>query len=338
MNSKQRVIAALEHKDVDRTPLWSGNPTTEALEKLMRFYGVPDREALLRHIGDDIRWVPGAPWEHPEGKPIFDPYVGLENKKRSHAAPGIFATCTDAKEVEDYPWPDLKYLNCNSLTNRLEPYKDYAILGGAWAPFFHDVANFLGMANYFVMMYTTPAVVEAVTEHVIDFYLAANDKIFNAANGQIDVYFFGNDYGSQNDLLMSLDMWRQFILPYERVLVNQAKSFGLKVIHHSCGAVSKIIPDLIEIGVDGLHPVQVEASGMAPEILAANYKDSMTFMGGISTQQLLLRGTPEQVRENVRYMKRLFGNAYIVSPAHEAILPDVPVENLHAMFDEAIRS
>ena len=132
-------------------------------------------------------------------------------------------------------------------------------------------------------------------------------------------------------------MWRRFILPYDRILVSQAKSFGLKVIHHSCGAVSKIIPDLIAIGVDGLHPVQVEAEGMEPEVLAANYKDRMTFMGGISTQKLLRKGTPEQVRAHVRYMKKLFGNGYIVSPAHEAILPDVPVENLHAMFDEAIR-
>jgi len=77
--------------------------------------------------------------------------------------------------------------------------------------------------------------------------------------------------------------------------------------------------------------------GMNPEKLASEYKDKLTFMGGISTQQLLLRGTPEQVRENVSYMKDLFGDGYIVSPSHEAILPNIPPENLEAMFDEAIK-
>jgi len=337
VTSKERVIAALERREADRTPLWAGWPKPETLEKLYRFYGVEDKEALLRRIGDDIRWFAGPPWEHPEGKPYFDPYHGIPAEKRSHAAPGVFADCTDPKAVEDYPWPDPRYVNCDSLRETFEPYTEYAVLSGSWAPFFHDAANFLGMENYFLKMYTDRAVVEAVTKHIVDFYLAANERVFTAAAGLIDAFFFGNDYGSQNDLLMSLDMWQQFILPYEKALVEQAKSFGLKVIHHSCGAVSKIIPDLIEIGVDGLHPVQVEAEGMNPESLAARYKDRLTFIGGISTQQLLRRGTQQQVRENVRYMKKLFGNSYIVSSSHEAILPDIPVENLHAMFDEAIR-
>ena len=83
--------------------------------------------------------------------------------------------------------------------------------------------------------------------------------------------------------------------------------------------------------------MQVEAAGMSPEKLAAEFKDKLTFMGGISTQQLLIRGTEEQVRTNVRYMKNLFGDGYIVSSSHEAILPNIPAKNLAAMFDEAIR-
>ncbi len=337
MTHKERVLAAVEHRKPDRTPLWIGWPKPETLEKLYKFYGVADKEQLLRCIGDDIRWFGGPPWKHPEGKPYFDPYLGMPQEQRSHAAPGVFADCTDVKQVEDYPWPDPQYVDCEGLRETLEPYQEYAILGGSWAPFFHDVANFFGMENYFIKMYTDPEVVEAVTEHIIEFYIAANEKIFTVAGDLIDGFFFGNDYGTQNDLFMSLEMWRRFILPYEKALVDHAKSFGLKVFHHSCGAVSKIIPYLIEIGVDVLHPVQVEARGMEPETLAAKYRDQMTFMGGISTQQLLLYGTPQQVRENVRYMKRLFGNGYIVSPAHEAILPNIPVENLYAMFDEAVQ-
>jgi len=239
--------------------------------------------------------------------------------------------------VEKYPWPDPKYVNCGFLEESLKPHKDYAIFGGTWAPFFHEVANFFGMENYFVKMYNYPEVVDAVTEHVVDFNLAVNEKIFSSAKGGIDIYFFGNDFGSQKGLLISPNMFRRFILPHMRRLVDHAKKHGLKVMIHSCGGVSEIIPDFIDIGIDGFHPVQVEAEGMAPERLASEFKDKLTFLGGISTQQLLLRGTPEQVRENVRYMKDLFGNGYIVSSSHEAILPNIPPENLAAMFDEAIR-
>jgi len=257
--------------------------------------------------------------------------------KRSHAAPGIFADCTDINEVEKHSWPDPQYINCDLLQDVLKANKDYAILGGSWAPFFHEVANYFGMENYFIKMYSDPEIVDAVTEHVVNFHLDANEKIFSAAKGGIDVYFFGNDFGSQKGLLISPNMFRRFILPHMRRLVDHAKKFGLKVMIHSCGGVSEVIPDFIDIGIDGFHPFQVEALGMNPEKLASEYKDKLTFMGGISTQQLLLRGTPEQVRENVSYMKDLFGDGYIVSPSHEAILPNIPPENLEAMFDEAIK-
>ncbi|MBC8458098.1 MAG: hypothetical protein H8D67_08905 [Deltaproteobacteria bacterium] len=334
MTHKERVLAALERRSVDRTPLWCGSPKPETIENLLNFYKVKDRESLLQRIGDDFRWISGLNWNHPEGKPIFDPYFGMEGQ-RSHASPGIFANCNDTGEVERYPWPEPQYVNCDSLEERLRPYNDYAILGGAWAPFFHNVANFFGMENYFVKMYTCPKVVEAVTERVVDFYLAANEKIFTSANGGIDIYFFGNDFGSQKGLLISPEMFQRFILPHIHRLVEQAKKFSLKVMLHCCGAISQIIPYLIDIGIDGLHPMQVEGEGMDPEKLAAEFRDNITFMGGISTQQLLRKGTEEQVRQNVRYMKRLFGDGYIVSTSHEAILPDIPVENLAAMFDEA---
>lgn len=337
MTHKERVIAALERREPDRTPLWCGSPKPETVEKLLKFYDVSNWNDFLLKIGDDFRWTQGYQWQHPEKKPVFDPYAGMEGQ-RGHAAPGIFADYTDVREVEKYPWPDPKYINCDFLPNFLQRYKDHAILGGAWSPFFHTVANFFGMENYFVKMYTYPKVVDAVTEHVMDFNIAANEKVFSAAKGGIDVCFFGNDFGSQEDLLISPELFRRFILPHMKRLVVHAKGFGLKVMIHSCGAVSQILQDYIDIGIDGMHPMQVEAKGMEPEKLARYFKGKITFMGGISTQQLLIHGTPEQVRQNVRYMKKLFGNGYIVSTSHEAILPNIPVENLKAMFDEAVRN
>ena len=158
MTHKERALAALERRSFDRTPLWSGSPKPETRENLQKYYQVEDWGAVLNIIGDDFRWIQGWRWEHPDGAPVFDPYAGTE-EKRSHAAPGIFADCTDVREVEEYAWPDPKYVKCDSLKENLKPYKDYAILGGTWAPFFHNVANFIGMQNYFIKMYTDPGVV-----------------------------------------------------------------------------------------------------------------------------------------------------------------------------------
>jgi len=231
MTHKERVLASLERKSPDRTPLWSGSPKPETREKLIEFYKVGNWGDVVKLIGDDFRWMQGWRWEHPDGKPVFDPYAGME-RKRSHAAPGIFAECTSIKEVERYPWPNPEYVNCDFLEDSLQSYKDYAILGGTWAPFFHNVANFFGMENYFVKMYECPKIVDAVTEHIVDFYLAANEKIFSADNGGIDIYFFGNDFGSQKGLLLSPKMFRRFILPHMRRLVEHAKKFGRKVMLH----------------------------------------------------------------------------------------------------------
>ena len=95
----------------------------------------------------------------------------------------------------------------------------------------------------------------------------------------------------------------------------------------------KAIPDMIEAGIDGLHPIQAIAAGMNAENLAEKFRDKIVFVGGVDTQVLLREGTAKQIKDDVRRLKRLFGNNFIVSPSHEAILPDVPPENIAAMAE-----
>ena len=100
---------------------------------------------------------------------------------------------------------------------------------------------------------------------------------------------------------------------------------------HSCGSVAKVIPDIIDAGIDGLHPIQALAAGMDAENLAEKFRDKIVFIGGVDTQVLLREGTAKQIKDDVKRLKRLFGNNFIVSPSHEAIMPDVPPENILAM-------
>jgi len=108
------------------------------------------------------------------------------------------------------------------------------------------------------------------------------------------------------------------------------------VVLHSCGAISKIIPRLIDIGVDGLHPLQARAKGMEAENLGREFGGELVFVGGVDTQELLPFGTPEEVKNDVRRLKGLLGERFIVSPSHEALLPNVSIENVLAMRDAAL--
>jgi uroporphyrinogen decarboxylase len=100
--------------------------------------------------------------------------------------------------------------------------------------------------------------------------------------------------------------------------------------------VYRVIPDLIEMGVDALHPLQALAANMDADTLAREFGGRIAFIGGIDTQQLLDHGTPEQVKEGVRRVKALLGPRLVVSPSHEAVLPNVPPENIEAMAQAAV--
>ncbi|MDI9545771.1 MAG: uroporphyrinogen decarboxylase family protein, partial [Bacteroidota bacterium] len=147
----------------------------------------------------------------------------------------------------------------------------------------------------------------------------------------------GNDLGSQNGLMISPEAVREFVLPGTRKLVQQAKRFGLEVMHHSCGSIHDVIPDLMEAGADIIHPIQALAAHMEPDRLKKDFP-SASFCGGVDAQYLLVHGNPDDVRAKVRELKALFPTGLIFSPSHEAILQDIPPANIEALFDEVCKT
>ena len=152
-------------------------------------------------------------------------------------------------------------------------------------------------------MILNPEVYRAVDKKIVEFYLKANEIFYEATKGQLDAVLIGNDMGSQRGPMLSPEMVRNFVIPGCKKLVEQAHSYGLKVIYHSCGSIVDIIPDLIEAGVD--------------------------------TQDLLVNGTSEEVRAKVRELRRIFPTGLVISPSHEAVMADGLPEYIHALFEEA---
>jgi uroporphyrinogen decarboxylase len=277
-------------------------------------------------------WVaPFEAYKHPDGKPMFE----LHRKTKSLSAEGAFADTETVSEVEAFPWPDPEYLDFSDDLQRLRESGDSYRLSGMWSQFFHIVSDFFGMENYFIKMYTHPDVVHAVTSHVVDFFLEANSKLFREAGDEIDAFFFGNDFGTQLDLLISPESFREFVFPYFTKLSTHAQKAGYQVVLHSCGSIYRVIPDLIDMGVQALHPLQAKAARMSADILAAEFKGDIAFVGGVDTQELLISATPAEIKEEVHRLIDLLGPALVISPSHEAVLPNVPPENLVAMSEAA---
>lgn len=334
MTSRQKVMAILEHRNTDGAAYWTGNPHDDTVPLYLRRMGGSTTEDLYRFLGDDCRFLPSdSGYRHPEGRPFFDPYLGAP--KRSLSEPGCFARCESIAEVDRYPWPDPAFLDFSHVIGEIERFPDKAVFTGMWCPFFHYVADFFGMDNYFIKMYTNPDVVEAVTEHVVAFLDQANVLFFRALGDRADAFFFGNDFGTQRDLILSPAAFERFVLPSMKRLISTARRFGKKVILHSCGSIYRVIPLLIDAGIDGLHPLQAKAQSMDAEYLARNYRGSLAFIGGVDTQDLLIHRSPDQIKAEVRRLRSLFGPNYVVSPSHEAILPNVPFENVVAMAEAA---
>lgn len=335
MDYREKINCILSRKNTGSSGLWLGQPVQETETIYIRQLGFTSFEEVRLLLRDHCRWIMAdGSYHHPDNKSMFYKNVGLTSAATSNT--GYFADCTNVSDVHKYPWPRLEYLDFFEVMKQIDENKPYAVFSGFWNCFFHFVSDFFGMENYFIKMYTDPDVVDAVTAYVLDFLEEANDRFLSATGDSFDIAFMGNDLGTQRDLLMSPEMTRRFFLPGLKRLIHVAKKHNKKVMIHSCGSIYKIIPDLIDLGIDGLHPLQAKAANMDAATLAREFKNDLAFIGGIDTQDLLVHGTPLQVKDEVYRIRELFGPNLIVSPSHEGVLPNVPLENIIAMAEAAI--
>ena len=340
MNHKERFLATVARASVDRPASWLGLPTAQAEPALLAHFKVGSIDELKRKIGDDIYPVE-VPYRHPPANHIacaFDfakRIEGMDYEERTLTAPGFFEDYSDPGRIDEFKWPDpsahMSLAECRAAISAAP--QDMAVMGIMWSAHFQDSCAAFGMETALMKMLTEPEIFRAVIDRITDFYLKANEIFYEAGRGRLDAVLIGNDFGSQTGLMLSPELLREFVFPGTRKLIGQAKSYGLKVMHHSCGSISAIIPDLIEMGVDVIHPIQALATGMEPRQLHAKYGDAVAFCGGVDAQHLLVNGTPEEIALKVDELKGIFQTGLILSPSHEAILPDVSPANVEAIFN-----
>jgi len=336
ISSREKVKAIFDRKNVSAGAFWTGHPGSNTVPIFAKEWNIePTQEAIYSYLNDDCRWI-AADWgyKHPQGLSALNPSYGVE--RNSLSADGCFANAETIADIESYPWPDVNYCDFTDVYAVIDNHQDKMIFTGLWSPFFHIAADFFGMENYFVKMYESPKVVEAATERIVDYFVYANEKFFSSLGDRADVMFFGNDFGTQLDLLISTEMFEKFVLPSMKRLIAVGKKYNKKIMLHSCGSIARVIPDLIDAGVDILHPIQAKAAGMSASDLA-KYKNDLAFTGGIDAQRFLVDATPKQVEDEVIRVRDILGPNIVISPSHEEILPNVPAANIKAIAKAALR-
>ena len=328
---RERVLTALAHRQPDVTP-WQINLTTDAHDATAAYLGESvDLNAYLdNHLAsyedgwfEEVR--PGY-WRDPFGivwNRTIDRDIG--NVEEYHLKEPTLAGYT-------FPEPDLAR-NGAALERLVAENPDRFRFGSVGFSMFERAWTLRGMESLLADMILHPRFVDDLMDRILEYNLQAIDHMLTF---DVDCIRFGDDWGQQNGLIMGPKLWRRFIKPRVAVMYARVKAAGKYVMQHSCGAVQELFPDLIDMGLDIFNTFQPEV--MDVEFCKREYGAHLTWYGGISTQQVLPRVGPDQVRAEVRRMIRQIGvgGGYIVAPTHD-IPRDVPPENIVA-FVETVQS
>jgi uroporphyrinogen decarboxylase len=353
MTSKERVLAAIAHRTPDRVPIDLGF-TGDCKQKILDYLKI-DEARFAELCGQDF-WFIGPTYKNPASAQNYaDPTKSVGKNGELYDIWGVpfrhvqtqfqgyvellgkppLASFDSLAQLDEYPWPKVDEWDFSGIERECDLRQDWATLGHSRG--FFEIAHFMrGMDNFLADCAADPDFANALMDRIADFLLAKTRKILEAAKGKIVVFEYNDDVASQQNLFMSPSMWRDLIKEREKKFYDCIRSFGAKVRYHCCGSAYPILPDLIEIGLDILNPVQPNAANMDPYRLKREFGDRLTFHGGIDTQGLLPKGSVKEVFQETRRMIDEVGKngGYILGTGH-IIQGDVPLDNIFAIIEAA---
>ncbi len=369
MTSRERVAQALDHRQPDRVPLDLGSTvvtgiTVIAYENLKKHLGIEaptvivDRYQQLAAVDEEIfqrfqidfrplsLGPPDTPRSHEIDEETYSDEWGVVRRRPKGGLyydvinPRLAGEIT-LSDVENYPWPDPYDPGyTKGLRQKAEEIKTqgYAVFGNFPSGYLHKLTYLRGFEDSYIDMVANHQIFEAIMDKILDFSLTLGKRMLDEVGDLIDVAYNADDLSTQNGPMMSMETYRKLIKPVHRKAIELIKSkTSAKVFYHCCGAARAFIPELIDIGVDVLNPIQVTAAGMDPAELKREFGRDLVFSGGIDAHRVLPRGKPEDVRAEVkrRIQEMGEGGGYVVGAVHN-IQPDVPPENICAIFEAGL--
>jgi uroporphyrinogen decarboxylase len=249
----------------------------------------------------------------------------------------------EASELDHYPWPDpLDSARIDGLeeqTRALWERGEYAVIMGSTgmtSGLLQTSQWLLGFEDCYARLAGDRPFMEKLYDKLMELDLAFWEFFLPRVGPYLNIILYADDFGGQSGLLMSKSMFRHYFKPrYKQIFcLIKEKSPHLYIMFHNCGAIYDLIPELIDLDVDILNPIQVSAEGMDTKKLKREFGDALTFWGGINTQRILPRGTPQEVKDEVK--RRIDdlapGGGYVLNTVHN-IQRDVPPQNIMAMLE-----
>ena len=331
LSHKERMIAAVTHQPVDRIPTQI-NYTSDMGTSLAAYFNVSTEELPLV-LGNHMIRVDINHYRRfsEDGKFKFDWWgVGFDTEEEGYfAAVNPLANISD---LDEYDWPDPETPDLLSEANELiysygdthfiTPNIGFALFERAW--------TMRGFEQFFIDMSVDPGFTNALLDRITEIQLKLIHRFLDLG---VHGGYFGDDYGAQQNLLFSPRMWRRYIKPRLARLFEPFTERNMPILMHSDGQIHKILPDLVEIGLTTLNPVQPEV--LDHEWLYNEFKGRLSFYGGISTQTILPNGSPEEVKFATQQCVEILApekTGLVVAPSHR-MMTDIPIENVIALME-----
>jgi uroporphyrinogen decarboxylase len=366
MTHRERVIAALSHQEPDTVPIdfastRDSSIVVEGYEQLKEHFGIQAEntltsrmmrvvdvdERILRALDTDTRGVfPATPPDVILGEGRYRDEWGVERVR----PPGSFyydersfplAGNITMGDILHYPWPDPQHpIRRTGLKERVRQIRDAtdcAVVLNLQSAFVHTSQYLRGFEDWFMDFARDRRLLGALFDAVLDVSMAINRELLEEVGAEVDVVMGSDDLGLQGGLMISPQAYRELIKPrHQRYFQLMHELSPAKVFFHTCGSVADILGDLVEIGVEVLHPVQVSAAGMAPARLKEHWGEKLAFWGAIDTQHVLPYGSVKDVKAEVERRIEEFGQGggYVLGAVHN-LQPDVPTQNILAMYRHA---
>ena len=338
MTPRERWSAVLSRQKPDRVPMdyWA---TQEATEKLMKYLGCENERSLFERLHIDRVVSVGPKYVGPTLPKDTDVF-GCHHKDVDYGT-GVYSECVyhpladyeTLKEIkQNYRWPSPDWWDYSGIADQIKGNEDYPIRGGGSEPFL-TYKDMRGDEQAFVDIILHPEIVHFCLDKLFDLCYQNTRRIYEQIPGKVMITYVAEDFGAQEDLMYSPQQIQEFLIPRMKRMIDLSHQAGAYVFHHSDGAVRKILPDMIEAGIDVLNPIQWRCKGMEREGLKRDFGDKLIFHGGVDNQYTLAFGSVKEVRQEVLDNLRILGKGggYILAPCHN-IQAVSPPENIVAMY------
>jgi uroporphyrinogen decarboxylase len=345
MTPRQRILASLHHQPVDRLPtdIWA---TPEVWQRLHAHFGTSTELEIYERLGIDGIPIIAPPYIGPplrqEGGLHFNEW-GMGSRVQEYGT-GIYeeqtvfplAEAETIADIDAYAWPSPDWYDYAALPGLAQGFPDRAIQCGYTAMFFfHNRLRGLELSLMDPLL--RPEFTRQLLNRLSDFFDAYHRRCFEAARGHIDITQVTDDFGAQTGLIISPKVFDTFYRAHIQRAIDLAHDSGLLVFHHDDGDLRRLLPRLVDMGINLLNPIQWRCGDWDLAALKRDFGERLCFHGAVDNQETLPFGTPEDVRAEVRHLKATLWNdhtGFILAPCHN-LQAITPLENILAMYSEA---